>query len=172
MFGFVVDASQAYSRLDRMASVIADGSQFNQSREGLQQAGDTYLQYVRRNFMSNSLGSGGWKDLAMSTKLARYRKFFGSTRKVPRQTIAATPFPILYITGKFYGSFIRGATGSFEQITADGVKEGTNIFHARFHQRGSSRLPQRKTIESPDAATVSTMASQVQGGFMTAIRNA
>ena len=54
---------------------------------------------------------------------------------------------ILHATLALRESLTTGADGSFTVVNDNGLWFGTSIDYAKFHQKGTSRMPQRKVIE-------------------------
>lgn len=93
----------------------------------------------------------GWAPLAPST-LARKRQ-----RGQP-------PDPLI-ATGALRDSLTKsGAAGSVVRITPDEVFVGTELPHARYHQEGTRRMPQR-TLVDVDEGTVERWGAIVQAAL-------
>lgn len=76
-----------------------------------------------------------WKPLAPSTVRDRLAKGFGGEH------------PILQRTGQLLGSVSeRGAAGNIFEVSDNGIRAGTAYPIAKFHQYGTTRMPQRKMI--------------------------
>lgn len=85
----------------------------------------------------------GWAPLAPSTVTERTRAGYGGAH------------PILRRTDLLANSLNRtGAEGAVVRVEPDELFVGTNDPKARFHQEGSSRLPQRLVVQvdEPDRA--------------------
>lgn len=60
--------------------------------------------------------------------------------------------PILVASGRMRQSLTGGGAGSVSrQIGGDTLEFGTSVPYARFHQSGTSRMPQRRIMDLADA---------------------
>jgi phage gpG-like protein len=92
---------------------------------------------VYRQFYSDgAYASGGWVPLAPSTVAEKARRGLD-----PR---------ILRATGKLFGSLTSGDPGHVERMGPREFVYGTTVPYAKFHQRGTRRMPRRPPLELRD----------------------
>lgn len=115
--------------------------------------GIDYLTFTRRRFNINSTGSGDWQSLSSRT-IKRRRAKSGGNR-----------FPILKDTEKLYDSLKPGDVNNILEVLPNGVKVGTAIPYATYHQYGTSRMPARTILVFPDQDAQQAMNSRVIAGF-------
>lgn len=78
-------------------------------------------------------GAGGWQPLAMSTVLRK-----------------GGPSPILVREGTLRDSLVGESPYSIVDIRPLEARMGTKVPYARFHQKGTSRMPARPVIMLPE----------------------
>lgn len=78
--------------------------------------------------------------------------------------------PILQREGHLLGSLTGGA-GFVKEITATGMVLGTSVKYARFHQKGTGRMPARKVVDF-EAADRTRWAKILQRHLVAAARKA
>jgi len=140
-------------------------------RDAYLAVGRTYMRFIRGRFIGASGGDGTWQPLSPYTIADRLRGGFGESSRVLYSAFnaqhhlggafgaqnkpppAAAVLPILIRSGRLYGSLIEGGAGHIEELLPDGIRKGTGIFYAAFHQSGGGRLPQREILVPPDADT-------------------
>ncbi|HSG63310.1 MAG TPA: hypothetical protein VLA24_17935 [Pseudomonadales bacterium] len=98
--------------------------------------GDAIRQQFQENFTRQSSGSGNWAPLARSTVLDRIRRGYAGNR------------PILVRSGRLRGSYVEsGGADHHSTVRQLGgytiFEEGSNSSIGLFHERGTSRMPQR-----------------------------
>lgn len=146
---------QIHRELLRYAGAVADASPAFEriARKGAG-AGVLSLRGIeRRQFGSQGqFASGGWAPLAPSTVREKARK--GLSRK------------ILRATGELEASLVGAGSGHIEIVQPHQLVFGTSVSYARFHQRGTKRMPRRRVIElreSDRRDMVRTLQRHLQG---------
>lgn len=129
---FVVEVfgdKQVERQLLRMGERVADPVPLWES------LAEDLLQIEGKQFSSEGAsGSGGWAPLADSTLRRKLAKGF--------------PAAILQATQALMDSLTRrGAAGQILDITPEGMRFGTDVAYGGFHQRGTSKMPQRRILE-------------------------
>jgi hypothetical protein len=140
-------------------------------RDAYLQVGRVYMNFIRGRFIGASGGDGTWQPLSPYTIAERLRGGFGeSSRQLfgafnaqhhlagafgasNKPPPAVAVLPILIRSGRLYGSLVEGGAGHIEEVLPDGIRKGTGVFYAAYHQAGGGRLPQREILVPPDAAT-------------------
>lgn len=127
--------------LERLWSVIATG-EYPILQSGLRRAAGEYLDYARQRFQENSRGGGDWPPLAQSTIDARARR---QNPGMPLKSVSrsAKNFPILFDSGRLYGSLYSGATENILEVDGLFARYGTMVPYGKFHRTGTSRMPVR-----------------------------
>jgi hypothetical protein len=175
--GCSVDMSALEAAMGRVCDVIDQGPRNPVIGEAMGTALRYQDSFVQSEFLSASHGDGRWNDLAFSTKYNRARKAAGGFQRTKGTTMASRvpdapyAFPVLYDTGNLYSSLTQGESGHWFLITEDSVQSGTQIFHARFHQAGGARLPERPIEIPPDDQTLARMQVTIAAGLQEAINN-
>ena len=87
------------------------------------------------NFLTNGLPSGGWAPLDPGYASWKSTHFPG--------------MPPMIRTGRLFSSLgnLRGAPNEIDRTKAT---FGTNVKYAKFHQYGTTRMPKREIIFTPD----------------------
>lgn len=143
--------------------------------QGLHTAAMDYTGAMRERFVEQSRGGGEWPPLAPST-IAGRRKGADSQGQSDADTSAAifqaqgvpaSEASILIDTATLLGSITPG-TASVERISA-GVRVGSNVEYAKYHQTGGGNLPQREIIVEPDAATMRRMQRSLERGYQKSV---
>ena len=83
-----------------------------------------------------SYGAGGWTPLAPTT--------------IMRKSSGGYPMDILVRTGDLRDAMTGRGTAKVEIIRPKGMVVGTTLEYARFHQRGTRRMPARPIIALPE----------------------
>lgn len=103
-----------------------------------------------------------WQALATRFQVAETKQFategdYGSTRWAPlsprykRWKDEHYPGkPILERTGKLLASLTQRPFG-VEDLAPSYMRIGTDVFYAKFHQRGTIRMPRRAPVELPES---------------------
>jgi len=104
---------------------------------------------VARQFATEGAWAGvPWRPLAPSTVQARLRHT-GSYRAGGQQLAAGATGPILTWTGRLRLSFAQGSPDHVREISDDGLRWGSRVPYAGYHQ---STLPRRKLPRRPIVA--------------------
>lgn len=175
----VSSSSGMFAFINRLSNRL-DAAKPGTMQSGLHQAAERYLGFTRRRYVSLSKGSGEWPDLALSTKVSRMRsispagnkhagplmltyekllkkqqKGIKDHRVTRKELAAARHFDILRDTGALLNSLSTGAPGYLEESMPDGIRIGTRVRYARFHQSPSipGRPPMRRIMVEPDSTT-------------------
>lgn len=157
-------------------------------------AGVIYMAWARTRYVKASRGDGTWLPLALSTKLARLRKnkavwgrFLKRKKELKKKgepsthvaTLAAaelqgTSFEILRDTGAILNSMSSGGPGSVEELTNHGIRLGTRVYYATYHQAPTvpGRPPQRIIVAPPDAVTSQAIKDEVSRGVNQVLKEA
>jgi phage gpG-like protein len=112
---------------------------FSHAAENMRPAGQEFMDYMRgierEQFNTQGAsGSGGWAPLKPATVAQKARRGHD-----PR---------ILRATGALFGSLTsRGGPNHLEKISANEWFYGTSDPKAKFHQKGTRRMPRRPVIE-------------------------
>jgi hypothetical protein len=139
-------------------------------RDAYLQAGRVYMGFIRGRFITASGGGGTWAPLSPFTIADRLRSGFGDTSRqlfsafnaqhrlasgfgASNHPPASAALPILIRSGRLYGSLQEGGPEHIEEVLPDGIRKGTGVFYAAYHQAGGGRLPQREILVPPDAPT-------------------
>ena len=120
-------------------------------RDGIEQAGARYMAFAARQFDANSTGGGDWPGLSPATKRSRRGRVFS----------------ILKDTGLLRNS-LSAARYETDKIRG-GIKVGTGVEYARYHQDGAGNLPKREIIVDPDAGTEQKMSADIDRGIQRAV---
>ena len=80
-------------------------------------------------------------------------------------------FSILADIGILKNSLSEGRPGNVRRFISDGIRVGTNIFYAIYHQTGSARLPQRTILVQPDDETQGRMLRVINLGVSKLIQS-
>jgi phage gpG-like protein len=169
--------SAAFAKVIAAAEAPAAGPM----RDGFTQAAALYLAFTRRRFVTQSQGGGEWPDLALSTKVARARKTKAGRSKYAKarrggqtraQAVAGRKFAILRDTSTLFNSLSTGAPGSTTEYLPAGIRVGTAIKYAKYHQSGGPHLPQRRIFVDPDPATQQRIQSILAGAIVAAMQQA
>jgi len=171
--------------LKKLVDLFSTGGQ--ELTRVFKQWGVIYSAYVRRRFVENSRGGGGWPDLAESTKRGRARRKAAS-KQVKREggkLVIMQPtgrkFAILRNTGVLYNALSPGVSGNLTEIKRDGVVFGfqdqphggdkaTIRDIATWHDLGMGRNPKREILVAPDAATKERLLARLGNGFKMAAK--
>ena len=163
------DARVILSALHNMRDAVHGGG--GAMRDAYLAVGRVYMSFIRGRFINASGGGGTWEPLSPYTIADRLRGGFGeSSRQLfsafnaqhhlgsafgasSKPPPAAAVLPILIRTGRLYGSLVEGGAGHIEELLPDGIRKGSGVFYAAFHQAGGGRLPQREILVPPDADT-------------------
>lgn len=86
------------------------------------------------NFASNGLPSGGWAPLDAEYGSWKATRFPGA--------------PPLVRTGKLFNSLTTTANTA-TSIKGSSAEFGTTVEYAKFHQRGTSKMPKRQIVFEP-----------------------
>jgi phage gpG-like protein len=143
--------------------------------------GDEYLRFIRTRFQRASKGTGIWAPLAPSTianRIAGSRGLKGRVTRLVResqransgisgaaartQAVSSVKVPILYDTGKLFDSLTRGGPGNVFAIRQNGISVGTRVKYGKYHQTGTKKMPARKFLVPPNAATKRKMIAIIQ----------
>lgn len=177
--GVEMDASAFCSFCDRAVAAVEMGTGNVDLRRGMENAQAMYLADMRQKFQSASHGDGRWPDLAPSTKLKRYYEAGGRFKRTKGirhadrlKQVSSIPFPILYITGKFYTSLYPGEPENIFTDSPDSVSAGTYVEWAHYHQEGGGRLPQRRFLIEPTDELLHRMAAPIMAGVRSMIAKA
>jgi len=127
-FEIEVDGEQ---QLDRALSRFGD--RLRNIQPFFEIAADMVAGFVRAQFESEGGRTGGWA--ALSPRYAAYK------------LAKVGPQPILVFTGRMRQSLIERTGDNIREIGTDSMKWGTSTPYAIFHQRGTSKMPQRKIID-------------------------
>ena len=185
--------------IDRLESALErkDSGPMN---TGFKQASMRYLGFTRRRFVQLSGGGGEWPDLAVSTKVRRMRKtseagnvhsgplmgkyaaLYKSYNKLakvkgePKVTqaklAASRHFDILRDSGLLLNSLSTGGPGFLEEALPNGIRVGTTVRYARFHQ-SPTRLghpPVRAIFVAPDEGTLKAIQEILANAVASAVR--
>ena len=118
-------------QLDRALSRF--GEHIPNMQPFFEMAADMISGFVRAQFESEGGRTGGWAPL--SPKYAAYK-----LSKVGSQ-------PILVYTGRMRQSLIEKTGDNIREIGTDRMRWGTSTPYAIWHQRGTSKMSQRKIID-------------------------
>lgn len=154
-------------------------------RDDYRRAAARFLGFIRARFVRASRGDGTWPPLAYSTRLRKLRRGLRNSptlRAAVRATgsgqvtraqqvqqyLAEGPFPILRETGLLFNSLTEGAPGSVVNYEFDGVRVGTAVRYADFHQDPTvpGRPPKREIFVQPDAATEAAITNDLANGLL------
>ncbi len=175
-----ISATIDVSALDRFAELLerADrsaGSAAQPIRDGLDAAGLVYMGYTRERYFQQSRGGGEWDMLAASTLRGRRRgrQVQGARRAgqaasaLAARGVAPANAAILIDTATLVGSITPGTHAS-ERIPS-GIRVGTEVAYARYHQDGGQHLPKREIFTQPDGPTVNRMRDAIERGYQQAV---
>jgi hypothetical protein len=132
----------------RLGQFAADASpRVPAMREAFHRAGIAYTAYLRRRYLRNAKGGGGWPPLAPSTLRGK------------------RPDPgILIRSGRLLRSLNLASPDHVRRVTASGLRIGSSVPYLRFHETGAGRLPVRRVIVPPDAPTRAKMDAELDRG--------
>jgi hypothetical protein len=175
---FQPDLSTFDLAMDRLASVLDEGTGEPSIKAGFQDSANVYLGYIRQRYRSAEFTPPvPWQDIAPATKYNRLRKLVGGFKRTKGVTklsrIASAPqLPILYDTGSLYSSFVPGEPGYSEFWWPDGISMGSSVFYARYHQDGTPFMPARPILVLPDTDTLDRMGRGIAIGLQEAFSSA
>ncbi len=143
--------------------------------QGFAAAGLVYMGFTRARYFEQSRGGGDWEPLAPSTLRGRRRgsRVQGARRAnqaasaLAARGVAPSNAAILIDTATLVGSITPGTHAS-EDIDG-GIRVGTEVAYARYHQDGGPHLPQREIFVQPDSATLSRMGDGIAAGYQMSI---
>lgn len=115
-------------------------------------AGSQYLGFIRKRFRSASAGDGTWTRLAPSTVRQK-----------------GGPTPILRDTGRLYASLLPGDPDCVFQPFPGGIRIGSRVPYAAYHQSGTADIPRRTIFVPADADTLKRMRNAYSRAFRQAI---
>ena len=159
--------------LRREREALAGGSDQGPIDLGLAAAGNAYMGSIRERYVRNSRGGGTWAPLAPST-LRRRRKGVqtqgaqaaGKTARIlAARGLAPMSAAILIDSSNLLGSITSYAT----EAISDGVRVGTEVDYAQYHQEGGPSLPQREIFVEPDTSTRDVMTRAIELGYQRAV---
>lgn len=114
------------------------GAQVTDLSPAWEEAGQELLQSFATNFRQEGGVFGAfsaWPALALATVRDRERQGYGGVS------------PMLVRQGTLFESVVaRGYEGNVFEVRPNQLVVGTTISHAKFHQRGTRRMPSRKII--------------------------
>lgn len=146
-----LDATPVLRRLDRIVANITQGRSKELEAAG-RSAGAQYLGFIRKRFRGASAGDGTWKRLAASTVRQK-----------------GGPVPILRETGRLYASLLPGNPDCVFQPRGWGIRVGSRVPYAEFHQTGAGHLPRRSIFIGPDEPTKQRMQNSYARAFKAAV---
>ena len=158
-FGFRLNPEQ-FKQFIHRAMDATDPSRPGPMQDGMIAASGELWSFERSRFSLASGGDGTWEPLAQSTIANRISKG------------ESPPLPILHETGALENSLHRGGAKHVLEVNGDRVVEGTEDLKARFHQEGTSRMPQRTIAVAPDDEALAEMKKQIVAGAQEAIAQA
>lgn len=118
-------------QLDRALSRFGD--HLGDMRPFFQKASEMISSAVEEQFETEGSRTSGWAPL--SPRYAAWKM-----AQVGNQ-------PILVFTGRMKKSLIGEGPDSIREADRDQLRWGTSVPYAIFHQRGTSRMPQRRIID-------------------------
>jgi len=129
-FQFEVQGEEQVSRmLSRTTEKLEDLGPFWDA------AGDMLITTMEAQFSSEGGRTGGWAPLSSRYAVDKARKY-GSQ-------------PILVASGGMRQSLV-GGPGNISRQEQGGLLFGTEVKFARYHQSGTSRMPQRRILDLTD----------------------
>lgn len=149
-----IDSTPLDDFLDRLgdATDLTSGSPF---ADGMLEAADVYMQSMRERFDLYSERGGDWPEHAPSTQRRRGR---GA--------------PILVENGDLRASLDRDGENHLLEVEHDVIREGSTDPKAKFHQMGTSRMPERAILDGPTQMTLDEMKEKAVEGLSQTARNA
>jgi phage gpG-like protein len=140
--GFQLDVAGAVRSLRAIRSGLSPESA--PLRQAVSAAGAAYLDASRERFIRNS-GGGEWAPLSPSTLRTK------------------NPNPgILRRNDHLLNSLTPGAAGNVFLTIPGGVRVGTSVPYAGFHQHGTSRMPARTILVAPSPEAVERMRKPIE----------
>lgn len=158
---------------------IREAMEAGYTNQHFQQSGtqiiEAYSAEIQQRYLSASAGDGTWLPLAASTIRRRQLK------EAPQQAVKrwdkqaqklgpgkmslqtrvqmalGNQFPVLYDTGKLYGSLKPGGANNIMAWAPDRMRYGSDVFYAVHHQSPSieGRPPERTILVEPSEKTMS-----------------
>lgn len=121
-------------QVDRTLVALSNHAQ--DARPAWNAMADRFAVAERRQFSSEGgYGSGGWAPLSPAYAARKARAYPGK--------------PILERTGKLVGSLTRRPF-DVEDIHPSYMRLGTSVAYARYHQRGTEKMPARPPVALPE----------------------
>jgi phage gpG-like protein len=126
-FNFTIEGEEQVGRmLSRVTDKIDDLAPFWEA------AGSMLVTTVGEQFDTQGGRTGGWAPLSPQYAIDKARKY-GSQ-------------PILVASGAMRAS-LMGGSGNISRQIPEGLVFGTDVSYARYHQTGTSRMPQRRILD-------------------------
>jgi hypothetical protein len=122
---------------------------------GVLEAADIYMDSMRERFDLYSGRGGDWPEHALSTQKRRGR---GA--------------PILVENGDLRASLERDGADHLLEVERDVIREGSTDPKARFHQDGTSRMPERAILDGPTQQTLDAMKHAAAAGLLESAKDA
>lgn len=119
------------------------GDQATDLREFFDETVDDFQEVVSEQFDSVGGRVGGWRPL--SPRYAAWK-----SKHAPGK-------PILQLTGAMRRSLVATTEQTIREVKRDFMRWGTRDPKARFHQRGTSRMPKRQIIAFDEADKMRVM---------------
>ena len=164
-----VDTERVTAGLDRVRSGInPPGAPI---RRGLLAAIFHFLSFEKRRFDRESQGGGEWPDIKESTKRARVRRAVGRVANI-RAFLDGTFFLILRDLGTLRNALEPGDANNVRHDRPMGVELEVTVPYARFHQEGTSHMPERAIFVDPDADTIGAIRADLENGVADVVRSA
>jgi phage gpG-like protein len=163
----VAGTNEAIVRRD----LLRFGENLTHLRDGFEDVGDIMREAVRQQFATEGRhASGGWPELADSTKANRARELGLSVRggalRDDRGRFASAGHPILRVHDDLYNSLVsKYDKRHVERPSDDSLLFGTTVPHAVFHQ---STEPRTKIPYRPPVALSQGDKRQITKALQTA----
>lgn len=133
-------------------------------KQALSEWGHIYESFIRRRFVKYSRGGGDWQPLKPATVLAKGNAIILRDTDLLFKSLKPE---IKSITGLKPGAKLKATIRVPGNAAYDtGVTVGDVLI---WHQYGTSRMPQREVIVSPDSTTKHLMGERLKKGIVQAI---
>lgn len=160
-----------------------DNDSSPEMKTAFRRAAFLYLNFIQRRYLKAARGDGTWPDLSYATKRNRVsqRKALqamfakrmkaamsgvsGSRKLARMNVISGMNFEILRDTSLLFNSLSQTKPNSIEEFIPFGIRVGTAVKYAKYHQEGGPRLPKREIFVPPDSATQQMIEKEIRDGL-------